>query len=155
MAEVRDDGGVFKVNYFITAFNWHLHIKPKFSKLQRFVGDTISGRPTSLIKTSMTNVAKQHHTSVGHCPMRCHDNKIYDLTKVSKVEQNQLSNVSSQLSIKPKNNVLLNHLNSQIIETHQKNKINETKINNNQNININQVNQINTSNNYSFNSNTY
>ncbi|MDC0457163.1 flagellar hook-length control protein FliK [Alphaproteobacteria bacterium] len=105
-------------------------------------------------KNKKLSLNYQHSSFVKKIKKNNHPNKIYDLTKVSKVEQNQLSNVSSQLSIKPKNNVLLNHLNSHIIETHQKNKINETKINNNQNININQVNQINTSNNYSFNGNT-
>ena len=105
-------------------------------------------------KNKKLSLNYQHSSFVKKIKKNNHPNKIYDLTKVSKVEQNQLSNVSSQLSIKPNNNVLLNHLNSQISETHQKNKINETKINNNQNININQVNQINTSNNYSFNGNT-
>ncbi|MDC1356756.1 flagellar hook-length control protein FliK [Pseudomonadota bacterium] len=105
-------------------------------------------------KNKKLSLNYQHSSFVKKIKKNNHPNKIYDLTKVSKVEQNQLNNVSSQLSIKLNNNVLLNHLNSQISETHQKNKINETKINNNQNININQVNQINTSNNYSFNGNT-
>ena len=105
-------------------------------------------------KNKKLSLNYQHSSFVKKIKKNNHPNKIYDLTKVSKVEQNQLNNVSSQLSIKPNNNILLNHLNSQISETHQKNKINETKMNNNQNININQVNQINTSNNYSFNGNT-
>ena len=97
----------------------------------------------------------QHSSFVKKIKKNNHPNKIYDLTKVSNVEQNQLNNAPSQFNIKPNNNVLSNHSNNQIIETNQKNKkINETKINNNQNLNINQVNQTNTSNNYSFNGNT-
>jgi flagellar hook-length control protein FliK len=105
-------------------------------------------------KNKKLSLNYQHSSFVKKIKKNNHPNKIYDLTKLSKVEQNQLNNVSSQFNIKPNNNVLLNHLNNQISEIRQKNKINETKINNNQNININQVNQINTSNNYSFNSNT-
>ena len=97
----------------------------------------------------------QHSSFVKKIKKNNHPNKIYDLTKVSNVEQNQLNNAPSQFNIKPNNNVLSNHLNKQIVETNQKNKkINETKINNNQNLNINQVNQINTPNNYSLNGNT-
>ena len=97
----------------------------------------------------------QHSSFVKKIKKNNHPNKIYVLTKVSNVEQNQLNNAPSQFNIKPNNNVLSNHSNNQIIETNQKNKkINETKINNNQNLNINQVNQTNTTNNYSFNVNT-
>ena len=96
----------------------------------------------------------QHSSFVKKIKKNNHPNKIYDLTKGSNIEQNQLNNASSQFSIKPNNNVLFNHLNNQLGETNQKNKINETKINNSQNLNINQVNQINTTNNFSFNGNT-
>ena len=97
----------------------------------------------------------QHSSFVKKIKKNNHPNKIYDLTKVSNVEQNQLNNAPSQFNIKPNNNILSNHSNNQIVEINQKNKkINETKINNNQNLNINQVNQTNTSNNYSFNGNT-
>ena len=105
-------------------------------------------------KNKKISLNYQHSSFVKKIKKNNHPNKIYDLTKASNVELNQLNNTCSQFNIKPNDNVLLNQINNKLGETHQKNRINETKINNNQNLNIIQVNQINTTSNYSFNGNT-
>ena len=75
-----------------------------------------------------------------------HPNKIYDLAKVSTIQQDQFN-------IKSNNNIVANQLNSQLIESSQKSKVNENK--NNQNLGFQQSNQLNnTTNNYSHNGNT-
>ena len=56
-----------------------------------------------------------------------HPNKIYNLAKVSNIENNQLNNSSSHFDTKIINNAMINLQDNQIIEKLQKNKINETK----------------------------
>ena len=83
-----------------------------------------------------------------------HPNKIYDLAKVSTVEQNQFKNSQSQFETKISTNITVNQLNSQISESSKKNNINETKTNDIQKIGFQQSNQINNiTNNYSNNIN--
>ena len=56
-----------------------------------------------------------------------HPNKIYNLAKVSNIENNQPNNSSSHFDVKIINNAMINLQDNQIIEKLQKNKINETK----------------------------
>ena len=56
-----------------------------------------------------------------------HPNKIYNLAKVSNIENNQPNNSSSHFDTKIINNAMINFQDNQIIEKLQKNKINETK----------------------------
>ena len=79
-----------------------------------------------------------------------HPNKIYNLAKVSNIENNQLNNSSSYLDSKIINNAMINLQDNQIIEKLQKNKINETKNKENTNLSTQQLNHSNNSaNNYS------
>ncbi|MDC3273415.1 flagellar hook-length control protein FliK [Alphaproteobacteria bacterium] len=79
-----------------------------------------------------------------------HPNKIYNLAKVSNIENNQLNNSSSHFDTKIINNAMINHQDNQIIEKLQKNKINETKNKENTNLSTQQLNHSNNSaNNYS------
>ena len=84
-----------------------------------------------------------------------HPNKIYNLAKVSNIENNQLNNSSSHLDSKIINNAMINLQDNQIIEKLQKNKINETKNKENTNLSTQQFNHSNNSaNNYSQNGST-
>ena len=84
-----------------------------------------------------------------------HPNKIYNLAKVSNIENNQLKNPSSHLDAKMINNAMINLQDNQIIEKLQKNKINETKNKENTNLSTQQLNHSNNSaNNYSQNGST-
>ena len=79
-----------------------------------------------------------------------HPNKIYNLAKVSNIENNQLNNLSSHFDAKAINNPMINLQDNQIIEKLQKNKINETKNKENTNLSTHQLNHSNNSaNNYS------
>jgi len=79
-----------------------------------------------------------------------HPNKIYNLAKVSNIENNQLNNSSSHFDAKIINNAMINLQDNQIIEKLQKNKINETKNKENTNLSTQQLNHSNNStNNYS------
>ncbi|MDB3914422.1 flagellar hook-length control protein FliK [Alphaproteobacteria bacterium] len=79
-----------------------------------------------------------------------HPNKIYNLAKVSNIENNQLKNSSSHFDTKVSNNAMINLQDNQIIEKLQKNKINETKNKENTNLSTQQLNHNNNSaNNYS------
>ena len=79
-----------------------------------------------------------------------HPNKIYNLAKVSNIENNQLNNSSSHFDAKVSNNAMINLQDNQIIEKLQKNKINETKNKENTNLSTQQLNHNNNSaNNYS------
>ena len=84
-----------------------------------------------------------------------HPNKIYNLAKVSNIENNQLNNSSSHFDAKIINNAMINLQDNQIIEKLQKNKINETKNKENTNLSTQQFNHNNNSaNNYSQNGST-
>lgn len=84
-----------------------------------------------------------------------HPNKIYNLAKVSNIENNQLNNSSSHFDTKIINNAMINLQDNQIIEKLQKNKINETKNKENTNLSTQQLNHSNNSaNNYSQNGST-
>ena len=84
-----------------------------------------------------------------------HPNKIYNLAKVSNIENNQLNNSSSHFDAKVINNAMINLQDNQIIEKLQKNKINETKNKENTNLSTQQLNHSNNSaNNYSQNGST-
>ena len=84
-----------------------------------------------------------------------HPNKIYNLAKVSNIENNQLNNLSSHFDAKVSNNPIINLQDNQIIEKLQKNKINETKNKENTNLSTQQFNHSNNStNNYSQNGST-
>ena len=84
-----------------------------------------------------------------------HPNKIYNLAKVSNIENNQLKNSSSHLDSKIINNAMINLQDNQIIEKLQKNKINETKNKENTSLSTQQLNHSNNSaNNYSQNGST-
>jgi len=84
-----------------------------------------------------------------------HPNKIYNLAKVSNIENNLLNNSSSHLDSKIINNATPNLQDYQIIEKLQKNKINETKNKENTNLSTQQFNHNNNSaNNYSQNGST-
>ena len=84
-----------------------------------------------------------------------HPNKIYNLAKVSNIENNQLNNSSSHFDVKIINNAMINLQDNQIIEKLQKNKINETKNKENTNLSTQQLNHSNNSaNNYSQNGST-
>ena len=84
-----------------------------------------------------------------------HPNKIYNLAKVSNIENNQLNNSSSHFDSKIINNAMINLQDNQIIEKLQKNKINETKNKENTNLSTQQFNHNNNSaNNYSQNGST-
>ena len=84
-----------------------------------------------------------------------HPNKIYNLAKVSNIENNQLKNPSSHFDSKIINNAMINVQDNQIIEKLQKNKINETKNKENTNLSTQQLNHSNNSaNNYSQNGST-
>ena len=84
-----------------------------------------------------------------------HPNKIYNLAKVSNIENNQLNNLSSHFDAKVSNNPMINLQDNQIIEKLQKNKINETKNKENTNLSTQQFNHSNNSaNNYSQNGST-
>ena len=84
-----------------------------------------------------------------------HPNKIYNLAKVSNIENNQLNNSSSHFDAKVSNNAMINLQDNQIIEKLQKNKINETKNKENTNLSTQQLNHSNNSaNNYSQNGST-
>ena len=84
-----------------------------------------------------------------------HPNKIYNLAKVSNIENNQLNNLSSHFDAKVSNNPIINLQDNQIIEKLQKNKINETKNKENTNLSTQQFNHNNNSaNNYSQNGST-
>ena len=84
-----------------------------------------------------------------------HPNKIYNLAKVSNIENNQPNNSSSHFDTKIINNAMINLQDNQIIEKLQKNKINETKNKENNNLSIQQLNHSNNSaNNYSQNGST-
>ena len=84
-----------------------------------------------------------------------HPNKIYNLAKVSNIENKQLNNSSSHFDAKVSNNAMINLQDNQIIEKLQKNKINETKNKENNNLSIQQLNHSNNSaNNYSQNGST-
>ena len=84
-----------------------------------------------------------------------HPNKIYNLAKVSNIENNQLNNSSSHFDAKIINNSMINLQDNQIIEKLQKNKINETKNKENTNLSTQQLNHSNNSaNNYSQNGST-
>ena len=79
-----------------------------------------------------------------------HPNKIYNLAKVSNIENNQPNNSSSHFDTKIINNAMINLQDNQIIEKLQKNKINETKNKENTNLSTQQLNHSNNSaNNYS------
>ncbi len=84
-----------------------------------------------------------------------HPNKIYNLAKVSNIENNQLNNSSSHFDAKVSNIAMINLQDNQIIEKLQKNKINETKNKENTNLSTQQLNHSNNSaNNYSQNGST-
>ena len=84
-----------------------------------------------------------------------HPNKIYNLAKVSNIENNQPNNSSSHFDTKIINNAMINFQDNQIIEKLQKNKINETKNKENTNLSTQQFNHSNNSaNNYSQNGST-
>ena len=84
-----------------------------------------------------------------------HPNKIYNLAKVSNIENNQPNNASSHFDAKVSNNAMINLQDNQIIEKLQKNKINETKNKENTNLSTQQLNHSNNSaNNYSQNGST-
>jgi flagellar hook-length control protein FliK len=84
-----------------------------------------------------------------------HPNKIYNLAKVSNIENKQLNNSSSHFDAKVSNNAMINLQDNQIIEKLQKNKINETKNKENTNLSTQQLNHSNNSaNNYSQNGST-
>jgi len=84
-----------------------------------------------------------------------HPNKIYNLAKVSNIENNQPNNSSSHFDTKIINNAMINLQDNQIIEKLQKNKINETKNKENNNLSIQQLNHSNNpANNYSQNGST-
>ena len=84
-----------------------------------------------------------------------HPNKIYNLAKVSNIENNQPNNSSSHFDTKIINNAMINLQDNQIIEKLQKNKINETKNKENTNLSTQQLNHSNNSaNNYSQNGST-
>ena len=84
-----------------------------------------------------------------------HPNKIYNLAKVSNIENNQSNNSSSHFDSKIINNAMINLQDNQIIEKLQKNKINETKNKENTNLSTQQLNHSNNSaNNYSQNGST-
>ena len=84
-----------------------------------------------------------------------HPNKIYNLAKVSNIENNQLNNSSSHFDTKIINNAMINLQDNQIIEKLQKNKINETKNKENTILITQQFNHSNNSaNNYSQNGST-
>ena len=84
-----------------------------------------------------------------------HPNKIYNLAKVSNIENNQLNNSSSHFDTKIINNAMINLQDNQIIEKLQKNKINETKNKENTNLSTQQFNHSNNStSNYSQNGST-
>ena len=79
-----------------------------------------------------------------------HPNKIYNLAKVSNIENNKLNNSSSHFDTKIINNAMINLQDNQIIEKLQKNKINETKNKENTNLSTQQLNHSNNpANNYS------
>ena len=83
-----------------------------------------------------------------------HPNKIYNLAKVSNIENNQLNNSSSHFDAKVSNNAMINLQDNQIFEKLQK-KINETKNKENTNLSTQQLNHSNNSaNNYSQNGST-
>ena len=78
-----------------------------------------------------------------------HPNKIYNLAKVSNIENNQFNNSSSHLDSKIINNAMINLQDNQIIEKLQKNKINEKKDKENTNLSTQQITHSNNStNNY-------
>ena len=78
-----------------------------------------------------------------------HPNKIYNLAKVSNIENKQLNNSSSHFDAKVSNNAMINLQDNQIIEKLQKNKINEKKDKENTNFSTQQINHSNNStNNY-------
>ena len=83
-----------------------------------------------------------------------HPNKIYNLAKVSNIENNQLNNSSSHFDAKVSNIAMINLQDNQIFEKLQK-KINETKNKENTNLSTQQLNHSNNSaNNYSHNGST-
>ena len=83
-----------------------------------------------------------------------HPNKIYNLAKVSNIENNQLNNSSSHFDAKVSNISMINLQDNQIFEKLQK-KINETKNKENTNLSTQQLNHSNNSaNNYSQNGST-
>ena len=83
-----------------------------------------------------------------------HPNKIYNLAKVSNIENNQLNNSSSHFDAKVSNIAMINLQDNQIFEKLQK-KINETKNKENTNLSTQQFNHSNNSaNNYSHNGST-
>ncbi|MDB2697026.1 flagellar hook-length control protein FliK [Alphaproteobacteria bacterium] len=83
-----------------------------------------------------------------------HPNKIYNLAKVSNIENNQLNNSSSHFDAKLSNISMINLQDNQIFEKLQK-KINETKNKENTNLSTQQLNHSNNSaNNYSQNGST-
>ena len=83
-----------------------------------------------------------------------HPNKIYNLAKVSNIENNQLNNSSSHIDAKVSNIAMINIQDNQIFEKLQK-KINETKNKENTNLSTQQLNHSNNSaNNYSQNGST-
>ena len=78
-----------------------------------------------------------------------HPNKIYNLAKVSNIENNKLNNLSSHFDGKVSNNPMINLQDNQIIEKLQKNKINEKKDKENTNLSTQQITHSNNStNNY-------
>ncbi|WP_443642932.1 flagellar hook-length control protein FliK [Candidatus Levibacter sp. Uisw_134_01] len=84
-----------------------------------------------------------------------HPNKIYNLAKVSNIENSQLNNSSSHFDAKIINNAMINLQDNQTIEKLQKNKIYETKNKENTNLSTQQLNHSNNSaNNYSQNGST-
>ena len=84
-----------------------------------------------------------------------HPNKIYNLAKVSNIENNQLNNSSSHFDAKVSNIAMINLQDNQIFEKLQKNKINGTKNKENTNLSLQQLNHSNNSaNNYSQNGST-
>ena len=83
-----------------------------------------------------------------------HPNKIYNLAKVSNIENNQPNNSSSHFDAKVSNIAMINLQDNQIFEKLQK-KINETKNKENTNLSTQQLNHSNNSaNNYSQNGST-
>ena len=83
-----------------------------------------------------------------------HPNKIYNLAKVSNIENNQINNSSSHFDAKVSNIAMINLQDNQIFEKLQK-KINETKNKENTNLSTQQLNHSNNSaNNYSQNGST-
>ena len=78
-----------------------------------------------------------------------HPNKIYNLAKVSNIENNKLNNLSSHFDAKVSNNPMINLQDNQIIEKLQKNQINEKKDKENTNLSTQQITHSNNStNNY-------